>query len=167
MVQRSVGSHRASVGQPRPGLWAWAAWTPHAACPGSLCIEAHHALGEGKNILRLDLRTDGSRGPALQRGCPHSQEGTQDPNRPKSLSSQQISLLVSGESSWGDKMEASSVLPTLLLVCCYFVVSEGGAGLGSTDPGAEHPVHLRPLTGPARTARILCPQDQSPTDDLG
>lgn len=155
MVQRSVGSHRASVGQPRPGLWAWAAWTPHAACPGSLCIEAHRALGEGKNVLRLPLRTDGSLGPALQRGCPHSQGGTRGPNRPKSLSSQQISLLVSGEPSWGDKMKA---------------------GLGSTDPGAEHLVHpracpalapLRPLAGPARTARILCPQDQSPANDLG
>lgn len=70
-----------------------------------------------------------------------------------------------------------SVLPSLLLVCCcHFMVSEGGAGLGSTDPGAEHLVHpracpalapLRPLAGPARTARILCPQDQSPANDLG
>lgn len=36
------------------------------------------------------------------------------------------------------------MLPILLLVCCCcFVGSEGDAGLGPTDPGAEQPVHRR------------------------
>lgn len=94
--------------------------TPRVACPGFLCLEAHHALGEGKDMLRLSLRTEGSLGPALQRGCPHSQRGTQGPNRPRSLFSQQIPLLVSGERSWADKMEASFSAPNLFVGLLLF-----------------------------------------------